>query len=168
MKHQNFFCFNPFNSFLKWFIKCIANWSCVRMLFLQKWSAATAEEWYINRLWQFVLSMMGLKTNTFQAFIQLITAARLLLWKNCSLTEESPLSVGNIVDCWVLPSHISPEQSRLATFPAALEASEGHFDTTVYCFFFLAISISLPPFSLVSNASSCFGCQRCLRVALDI
>ena len=68
-------------SFLKWFIKCIANWSGVRMLFLQKWSAATAEEWYINRLWQFVLSMMGLKTNTSQALIQLITKARLLLGK---------------------------------------------------------------------------------------
>ena len=116
------------------------------MLFLQKWSAATAEEWYINRLWQFVLSMMGLKTNTSQALIQLITAARLLLGKNCSIIEESPFSVGNIVDCWLLPSHISPEQSRLATFPAALEASEGHFDTTVYCLFFFSDFYFIAPF----------------------
>ena len=116
------------------------------MLFLQKWSVAKAEEWYINRLWQFVLSMVGLKTNTSLALIQLITAARLLLGKNCSLTEESPLSVGNIVDCWLLPSHISPEQSRLATFPAALEASEGHFDTTVYCCFFWRFLFHCPLF----------------------
>ena len=46
----------------------------------------------------------------------------------------------------MLPSHISPEQSRLATFPAALEASEGHFDPTVYCFCFFSDFYYVAPF----------------------